>query len=410
MPQTFGGYPIIEPARVRQARVRFRREMIPQLDLANSLTVTSGMWPARGWLLMAASDYAKITDKYAVNLQLVIDDFKNGPLTFKNLSIVQARCVTTGVSNASNALFLVQVTDGRGVIFNPWFALGTTSQYNVPAPAYPGRYYSETTNNGTPWTWDGMCGDLWVQMFPFLGVYPGLPYTPEGTPESFVFPGQSCWESLCLILDNLGMTVAVDLTSTTPYTIVSSGADDAVFTAKQVRYLAGKEDDGAWIDTGSGRVPGTVSVLFHRRNQYYATEETLRLDDLQWSTEPGYRVIVNAPATFTGAQGTAFLWDDYAVRFDVDGVPLAADVVTAEAIANERTQQFFNKIYSGTSGYLSQTYTGALPFATGSQCDGVRWSQTEHQRLAWQTSIARGWTWDDVVFSREPIVGARDDG
>ena len=137
-------------------------------------------------------------------------------------------------------------------------------------------------------------------------------------------------------------------------------------------------------------MPASVTVLFHRRNQVYGTEETVRRDTLQWSTTPLYSVTVAAPATFSGAVGTHTLWDDFTVRFDTDGNAVAADVTTAAAIAAARSQQYFNDIYNGTTGYMRQVYTGTVPFVTGSQVDGVIWRQDRRVRQGWITEIWRG--------------------
>lgn len=52
---------------------------------------------------------------------------------------------------------------------------------------------------------------------------------------------------------------------------------------------------------------------------------------------------------------------------------------------------------------MSQVYTGALPFVTGSQVDGVRYYQdyNDQDRQGWKTELVRGpyppWAevWDD---------------
>ena len=185
--QTFGGQALVEGSpRIRDARQRYRLDAVPELLRANSLTVTSGRWPSAAWLLMTRRNY-DLLDKYSTNLQLVIDDLQNGQRTFGSLAIVQARCVTRGLADDPNAVYLIQATDGRGVLCNPWFDFGTTSQYNVTAPAYPDRYYSGSLNGSSAWTWDGMVGNLWTQMADFLGPYPGLPLVPTATPEGFIF-------------------------------------------------------------------------------------------------------------------------------------------------------------------------------------------------------------------------------
>ncbi len=401
MPQVFGvlspggsgvfstACPLYDSRLVREDRRRFNRDLPPELFRANCLYVPGGKWPARGWILLRRGDYDNLTSKYS-RFALQIDDFKNGPVTFQNLVIVQARCMTRGTEANRDAIYLVEITDQRGVLWNRWFSFPTTSQYNVRSPAYPEQYYLPSLDAGVVWTWQTMIRDLWNQMGTFLGAFPGMPLTPVGGPENFLFPGESCWLALNRVLDLLGCSVSADLTQTAPYTIDQEGAADPVFAAATARYEGLKEDDYEWIDTGSGRVPGTVIVYFHRRNQYYGTEETVRRDTLQWSSTPLYPVPLAAPATFLGATGTAFLWDDFTVRYDVDNTPLAADVVTANLIAAERVTQLFRQIFDGTAGNMKRVYAGALPFAAGSLVDGVCWKEDYREgRLAWRTEVIR---------------------
>ncbi len=150
------------------------------------------------------------------------------------------------------------------------------------------------------------------------------------------------------------------------------------------------EDDFEYLDTGSGRVAGKLNVFFHVAYQYYGTEETVRRDDHQWQTIPPHLVVKTAPVPFNAAAGTAFLWDDFTVRLDVDGNPLAADVTTAATIATERATQYFN--YTRAAGFLRRVYAGALPFKPGSQLDGVCWRQDfrEQTRGGWRTELVRG--------------------
>lgn len=388
--------PLYDPYRIRQDRGRLRRPEVKELSYANSIYMPGGRWPARAWILLARSDYDQISTYGTYALQ--IDDFKNGPITLQNLSIVQARCVTRGLAGDANAIYLVELTDPRGVLWNKWFQFPTTSQYNVEAPAYPSQFYTPSMNGASAWTWDQMLGDLWAQM-PLLGAYLGLPLTPANTPKNFSFPGTSAWEALNQILSYLGCSVSVDLRSAAPYTITVDGTADAVFDALTLKYAANLEEDLEWIDTGSGRVPKEVIVYFHRINQYYGTEETVRRDGLQWSSQPLYSVTVAGPAAFSQASGTGYLWADFTVRFDVDGNPLAADVATAATIASERVSQYYNRIYQGTVGYLRRVYAGALPFVVGSELDGVRWYEDYSQgRAAWRTEVVRGGEppWDDV--------------
>lgn len=400
-------FPIYDPATVRMERARFRRDALPALAKANSLYIPTGVLPARGWILMARADYKRLSP-YSTALQLNVGATQNtnniGPMN--GLAIVQAQCVTRGLSTDPNALYLLEITDGRGVLLNRWFQFPLNAQYNIRAPAYPDTFHPASMNSvvlaasGAPppplttWTWETMLHDMWNKMSPFLGAWPGLPYYPAGTPEGFWFTGVPALSALCGVLDYLGMTLACDLTNDDPYTIVSDGADDPTFDALQAKYVTNLEDDLEWIDVGAGRVPATVVVLFRRCNSVYGTEETVtyRSDGpYQWDMSATYPVTGAAPVFFTGAYGAHYLWSDFTVRYDVDNAPVAADVATAAAIAAERISQYFDRIYSRTSGYMSQTYAGALPFVTGSQVDGVCYSQdyADQSRQGWKTRIVR---------------------
>lgn len=356
---------------------------------------------------MRYADYQHI-DPYATDLQLVIADLIHPPVTFGGLTVVQARCVTTGVPNAADAIYLVQITDARGVLFNPWFSQLTTSQYNVRSPAYPQQYYSQTMNGAAAWTWDEMIGNLWQQM-PLLGTYPGLPIVPVGTPDGWRFPGMSCWQALNQVLDQQGLVLTADLTLDEPYGIVQAGSVDTAFDT----FLANNipEDDFAYIDAGSGRAPGTVTVLFHRRNEYYGTEETVRRDSLQWDTTPLYQVTVTATdagfPSFASAVGQQYLWADFTVRYDTDNNPLAADVVTAAAVAIDQANAYYNLTQRATSGYMRKVFTGAQPLGTSGQLDGVRWMQTimDPQRGGWRMECIRGYFWPEVMFCPDGISG-----
>jgi len=343
---------------------------------------------------MAREDYNRIS-KYSTNLSLQIGDptDPHNVNALGHLCIVQAQCVTRGLSADPYALYLVEVTDKRGVISNKWFDFPLTAAYNIRSPAYPQMFYESSLNSGSEWTWATMIQNIWETMGSFLGAWPGLTISPAGTPEGFWFTGMSAWETLNDILDHLGLGIACDLTQGSPYTIVNYANTDSAFSALQSRYATNLEDDLEWIDIGAGRVPGTVKILFKRRNSVYGSEETVRRDSLQWAMTPYYTVSASAPAQFSGATGTHFIWSDFTIRYDQDNAPLAADVATANTIAAERATQYYNSIYNGTLGFMSQTYAGALPFATGSMCDGVGWYQSSIPQGSdggWRTKLVRG--------------------
>ncbi len=388
-------FPLCDPGPVRDNRDRFRRNMIPQLERANSFYCPSGRWMSRGWILLDRNSYNRL-NTYSTDCTLTVSNLS----PIRNLSIVQARCVTRGLANDPNALYLIELTDDRGILYNEWFQFPTVSAYNVRVPAYPQTFYPASMNGGTTWTWATMLQDMWNQMNALasgnvLGVWPGLPSAPAGTPEGFFYSGVPCWYALNDVLEHLGMTVACNPTQTNPFTIVALGSTDASFALQQTKYAPFLEDDLEWLDTGAGRVPLQVEVLFRRRNSIYGTEETVRYDSpFQWEMSPHYSVTINAPAIFTGAVGSHRIWSDYTVRYSDSGDPLDADVAMANTIAQERVTQYFNRIYRGTLGFMTQDYGGAIPFVTGSQVDGVCWSHHSSEfhdgRRGWRTHIVRG--------------------
>lgn len=396
-------YPLYDSREPRDNRRRFRREMLPALARASSFYCPSGRYASRGWILLARSDYNQI-NKYSTKLELEISDptLTDNVGTLSNLCVVQAQCVTRGLSSDSNALYLVELTDARGILSNKWFQFPTTSNYNIRAPAYPNTFHPASMNSNVPvtttWTWSTMLEDLWTQMSDFLGAWPGLPIgLPfSGTPEGFWLPGVNAWETFNDILEHLGLEIACDLTQVNPFTIVQSGASDSNFTTLQTRYLTHLEDDLEWTDVGAARVPKTVKVLFRRRNGVYGTEETVtyRNDDMaeQWDMKAFYTVDITAPSSFSSAVGTHFIWSDFTVRYDENSNPVNTDVTMANLIATERVSQYFGRIYDQTLGFMTQTYAGALPFSTGSQVDGVSWRQdyVNYPRQGWVTQIVRG--------------------
>jgi hypothetical protein len=98
------------------------------------------------------------------------------------------------------------------------------------------------------------------------------------------------------------------------------------------------------------------------------------------------------PGPYPQARGTHYLWDDFTVRYDQDGVPLAADTATAATLAAQRAAEYFSRTHRGTQGYLWQLYSGIFPFVTGSRVDGVAWRHDYREgfRKGWVTEVVRG--------------------
>ena len=398
-------YPLLDPRVIRNARTRFALDNIPELSRANSLYSAAGLWPNRGWILLRRSDYLNL-NLYATNHNLFLYDGTT-QLAFNNLVVVQARCVSRSFPQDPNSVYLVEITDQEGLLWNNWYQWPINSNYNVQAPAYPGQYYTASLNAGIPWTWSTMIQDMWQQPGTArLGAFPGLPFTPIGTPVNWIFQGVSLWESLNTVLTQIGCTIQSNQASTPSFTITQDGASDPTFTNLQASKHGLLLGDLDYIDSGAGRLPGIFQLFMHRVNQQYGTEETVRIDAQQWAMNDLYTNDVVPPAKyaqFAASPGRHGQWDDFPVRFDVNGAPLAADVTTAAAVVIDRASQYYGRSLRGSAGYLRQLYSGLQPFSTGSLVDGVCWRQDFREgitRMGWTTEIVAGPQppWEGILF------------
>ena len=120
---------------------------MPLLDRVNHFYCPAGRWPFRGWVLLPRGEYDQL-DPYSSALQLSVGDPRrpDNVATLKNLAVVRARCATRGLAGDDDALYLIELTDARGVLSNRWFQHPTTSSYNIRAPAYPDVFHPASMN------------------------------------------------------------------------------------------------------------------------------------------------------------------------------------------------------------------------------------------------------------------------
>ncbi len=229
---------LCDPREVRLNRARFRRDAVPLLSRANSFYCPAGRWPSCGWVLLPRNEYVKL-NAYSTTLELKLGDptKPDNVDTLSKLAVVQAQCVTRGIASDVNALYLIELTDARGILHNRWFQAPITSAYNIRSPAYPQTFHPSSMNGGTTWTWTTMLQDMWTQMNTIgggiLGTWPGLPSVPSGTPEGFWFVGVPIWYAFNDVVEHLGLSLVCNLTASAPFTIVTNGVDDPVCTAQR---------------------------------------------------------------------------------------------------------------------------------------------------------------------------------
>lgn len=207
-----------------------------------------------------------------------------------------------------------------------------------------------------------------------LGPYStaGLPFTPDGTPEDWQFPGTGAWNALNQILWRVGCAFARDLRQQAgrQYSIVRIGVQDVPAEVLIAGLDAGgsKEFDEEWIESNVGREPYGVRAFFHRKQADYGTEETTPLDSSQWITNAAYSVDVAGPDVALTQPGLyAPVWDDLPALYSgtvvqtlqISGTPTSGSYTISWVDGGGTTRTTGSIAYTATSATV-QTALRAL--------------------------------------------------
>jgi hypothetical protein len=344
------------------------------LSKANSLAVPQGPEPARGWILVRRGDLDNLNLNARCSLTMtVVDEAKgiNDTRIWQNLIIAREPQVVipSFTANDEDGVCLVELTDVRHLLKNPTFGAAINSSYNVRSLAVGATWDTSTLNVGVPWTWAGMVADLWGNVSATLGAAPALPFSPDGTPEGWIFRGATAWESLTAVLWRIGCAVRADLTLSAgkQFTIVQIGAADKVASATLA--AAEQQDrlihDAEFQTVDMGTVPRGVRVFFHKQSN--ANQSIIASH--QWQTTPLYSVDVTGPDAFTENVYAPIL-DDMAAIYDSTGTLTNAAALATRAA--ERSADFFRMIADDRRW---QRFSGLVGLAAGSNLKGVRWMQ-----------------------------------
>ena len=326
---TFAGRPCFNPLDNRAIHdvLALNKPRVAAFTWANSLHNPLGEHYARGWLLMQRADLNAIDLNALNSLVWTFTDQENvpqrPPTTITAYGLVVTRepinLTPSNTANDPSSLYLVEVSDVRWRVRNPYFSVAINRSYNVPSAGFGGTNdpsmqftgdaqnggymagslnYSDddaddtdepgdddnfgSPNIGVLWTWQTMVTDIWEIMGTQLGPAPDLPFSPDINPEGFVFIGLSAWQALCTVLDRIGCAVQVDLTLPPGQQcdIVQVGADDdgsdAVIATADADYA--KIHDAEFQPVARGLLPENVRVFFHVRNNFGGWETTPILD------------------------------------------------------------------------------------------------------------------------------------
>lgn len=261
---TFGGKPCLAPEELALSCGRLEYPTAPWLGRANSFVCPLGQTPGRGWLLLLRrhlDDLGLTTSR-----DLVFDDDLGSRVTVKSLLPLRAFAATPGARGDKDTACWLEITDKRHLAV----ATVIDKAYNVRSSP-GGGYYSATLNGGSAWTWSQMTSDIWSAVGTTrLGDFPGLPFTPDGTPEGFTFYGSSAYTALGVVLERLGCALSLDPVADT-FGIVRVGATDDTATAALTKRDGVRVWDDYSLSSNRGEVPEKVRVHFARQR---ATADT----------------------------------------------------------------------------------------------------------------------------------------
>ena len=330
--------PCVEPKRVLQFCADHDLPT-PWLGKPNRFACPAGREKGTGWVLMARQDYAKldVNGLHSLEFSLAKSEVAGVPkgryvVVLKNLLVVKSESVTPGLEGDPHECLLVELADIRHVCK----AIPIDRGYNLRAVP-DGTYYASSTLGGTPWTWAEMLAHLWETVgTDRLGTFPGLPFTPDGTPDGFAFWAMSAWDALCDALERIACAVVPDPLAGT-WSIVQVGAPDAAAEAALEKWKTVRIWDAYFEESVRGRIPSAVRVLFRQ----------LPNDP---GTSPYYPIAVADPTADAVSSGfepdtQADLFDDLPAVYNASGVLQNLPALTSRA--TERARDYYRELWHG---------------------------------------------------------------
>ncbi len=336
------------------------------LDKANSIYVPQGDASARAWVICSRADVDRLDLYSNKSLTFAID---SSSITWKGLVLCREpqAIIPSYVSNDPLGTVLVELADARWRVDNPYRSVAANVMYNVPSniiTAAPTSYLAASLNSGVAWTWEEAIGDLWDLMGSQLGDFPGLPFTPDGAPVSWIFHGWSAWKALTAMLDRIGCAVNADLTQEpgSQFSIVQVGATDTTLETALTGLTPIHDGEFKRIIFD----PAGARVCFRK------VLESPTAIPPRFLGEAPYTVDVVGPnATAENAGIYHPIWDDLLAIYDDTNTLTNSAALSSRA--TERANDFFRRL--GTGGGLRswKRYSGLLNISPGSTLKAVTW-------------------------------------
>lgn len=355
----FGGQPALDPEHEREECERLSYPVTPWYGTANNFRCPVGQQAGAGILLLARGSLNALNKE---NLHSLTFEANSDRVTLKSLLLVRAFQTTPGARDDPSAGYWCEIVDKRHLAR----ATGIDKSYNIRSSP-GGSFFSASRNGGSDWTWVTMTTDVWNAVGK-LGTFPGLPFTPNGTPEGFSFFGTYAYDALGIVLDRIGCALKLDPTTDT-FSIVRLSVEDLLSDQDLAREDAVLIWETGPVEPNRGRVPQKVRILFPR--QRVAPDTT---GGSPWEVRDVSDAATGGALPGVESNTFAILYDDLPAIFDSGGSLTNGTDLTNRAA--ERAADYFRKarlsrINRGFTGALSGR--GQLP---GARIKVIEW--TEH--------------------------------
>ena len=353
------------------------------LSKTNSFVLPRGYLPGSGHLLMLWKDVRPLVQDGGVlktgyptsfNFTLEMTD-AYGSVKIEKLGIVRVSAVdgiNTGMID--DTAVIVELADiryvGQYTVINKAY---NYRSFRVHDDSYAQKWYSSTTNGGTPYTWTQIIDDIWSLLPSTFGPMFNTGVYPSSPPENLIFRGVSAWNALCSLLKLTGNTIYRDLEGL--FYIQSEGLNQSVGLA------GADQSNSVWLpknDVAFGSLfPAVVRVYFPSDSVDFQNDpdnEALAGQD-SYLLSPLYSVDVNTVSVLSGVatvpETKVGIHATEIARYNEVGVILNAPTLSLLAL-DYAAAWLLSRHYSATS--LHTVYHGFHPsLLPGSKTEAVAW-------------------------------------
>lgn len=308
----YNGYPVLDPVALREDLLRCD----PPIPVdswwgrVNTYRSSLGFQTGRAFLLCIESDLVKMQESKQIDKphDLIFYDPSDTTKKFKirKAYVKTWRRIYPAAEGDTNTAVLLELVDIRDLLARS----PVNRRYNLRG-CPGGDFLANTIDGCVPWTWARLVEDLWKQL-PGLGDFPGLPFTPHGTPEGFVFDDGSLLDAINHVLTRLCCAALYDPTDAT-WEICQLGDKDAMDRAKDVLDAWVNRESLVWDDfpdrSAVCQYPETIRVCTWKQpspddgtSRVHATDVQNLVPPGQGRVEPGTVVTLwdDLPAVYAG--------------------------------------------------------------------------------------------------------------